>query len=420
MVWRRQQAACAAGGVSDNAARRNVAKRFAFRQFFIALLLLLVVATLVTMQRMWCTSSDRYSCTRRLSTHRRLGAADPPVTGNAVPPPTIFEPPPSHAAPPVVRLAVASGASPFLFAPLQNLVGSVHFWCPDCDIALFSLGLLPAQQSQLQGVCRTRLFWGGVDDDAGVDSRILAARSSPHTSAYKPFAIAEALENYPLVLWIDAGDTVVGPLDRVVLPLLVSDGHLLTYGQDADMLQLTHPDTITHLAAKATEALAMRATCGDETHGERFVAAAGREELSGKDVALRVPRPASFFAGKRSYSSATVGFAVGSRAVTALLLPWLECAGNASCIAPTGATRANHAYDQSALNVIIYSQAGDEWTPHTEVLAGQRSQLGGRATCEDAATMDLVVWSSRSEERCHAGHVRRCEVGNLDGEEVTS
>ena len=60
------------------------------------------------------------------------------------------------------------------------------------------------------------------------------------------------------------------------------------------------------------------------------------------------------FANKPSISSSVVGFVHGSQGYHSILLPWVACASNMRCIAPPGATAANHKFDQTALSVIVY------------------------------------------------------------------
>ena len=51
--------------------------------------------------------------------------------------------------------------------------------------------------------------------------------------AWKPLAIKDAVDAYGGAMWLDAGSTVTGPLERV-FEALHRDGHFLVQGQDED------------------------------------------------------------------------------------------------------------------------------------------------------------------------------------------
>jgi hypothetical protein len=275
----------------------------------------------------------------------------------AAPQPLPPRPPAPHAPPspePSLRqwLTVATGANGAYFAAMRNLVGSVNFWCPNCTIAVFNLGLSADELAQARGWCHATLHWGDG-----------YAHGDPNTYAFKALALQEAVNTYGAVLWLDGGSTATGPLYPAVMPLLVRDGHFLVQGQDLDMVPWTHPGMLTHFGVSA----------------ERFRG------------------------GKPSFSGNTVGFLRGAAAERAILAPWVACARNASCINPPGASKANHRYDQAALSVIAYT-CGLAVTPHTELLAAERGQL---QPCEAASTM--VVWTSRGGEQCYARYAtERC------------
>ena len=257
----------------------------------------------------------------------------------AAPPPTV----------PGSLLTVATGANSPFFAAMKNLVGSTLFWCQDCPIAVFNLGLSAEELAAAAGWCRTTVHWAEG-----------YAHGDPNTYAFKAAAVAEAVEAYGTVLWLDGGSTVTGWLKPAVLPLLLADGHFLVQGQDTGMVRWVHPSMFAHFGV-----------------------------------------PAAFFGTNYSFSGNTVGFVRGAPAHKAILLPWLACAHNASCIAPPGSSKANHRYDQAALSVLALT-SGLTITPHTELLAAERSQL---QPCEQPSAH--VVWTSRSGESCYAKYSHR-------------
>ena len=103
------------------------------------------------------------------------------------------------------NMTIATGAGSFYFRALQNLVGSVRFWCPDCHVVIFDLGLTEAAREKIPRWCKTELRWAG-----GVSAQAAPLLKNLKKWAWKPLAIQEAVEAYGAVLWLDAGSTVTG------------------------------------------------------------------------------------------------------------------------------------------------------------------------------------------------------------------
>jgi hypothetical protein len=244
----------------------------------------------------------------------------------------------------------AAGATDGFYHGLTNLVGSVHFWCPECPILVFNLGLSEEHKKTVNTWCNTTLFWRDGIKIQGVDSSHV---TTPKQYAWKPFAILEAVEGFKTdaVLWLDAGSTVTGPLMPTVWPLLRDDGHFLMQGQDLDMTRICMQETFDYLQQK-------------------------RED----------------FKGRPSYAGNTVGFVYGSEAYYKILIPWTKCAAVAECIAPPGSSTANHRFDPVVLSIITYT-AGMNVTEHTELLEANRLPC--------FVPNKRVVWTSRISESCY-------------------
>lgn len=239
------------------------------------------------------------------------------------------------------ELVIATGANSEYFKSLRNLVGSIAFWCPQCRVAVFNLGLTSVELLEIKTWCRTSLHWGRV-----------VVHKDPKTYAFKAEAIREGLKLFGAVLWLDSGSSVTGPIFDAIAPLLYSDGYFLVRGQDVDMVPWVHPGMLKHFGVEA-----------------------------------------SAFKGNYSYSGNTVGFVKKSPVARHIIPLWLECSRNVSCIAPVGSSKVNHRFDQAALSVIIYSSALSI-KPHTELLAATRP-----ASCLKPAPK--VVWTSRRSESCY-------------------
>lgn len=261
---------------------------------------------------------------------------------------------PSYQVP--TRMFVATGGSQL--RPLANLVGSVHFWCLSCHIVVYNFGLPPDEKEYIEHWCRTTLEWKD-----GIQVQDLAGQhvAAPEEYVWKPFAILQSVLKYKdaAVLWLDAGSTVTGPIHSTVWPLLRNDGHFLVQGQDLDMTALCVEGSFAFLHQNEED-----------------------------------------FVNKPSYSSDTVGFAYGSEAYYKILLPWVQCAGVADCIAPPGSSEDNHRFDQAVLSIITYTSRVNV-TAHTELLSD--SPLPCYTTNEQ------VVWTSRYLSSCYRRLVCREE-----------
>lgn len=203
------------------------------------------------------------------------------------------------------RLIVATGANGGYYHGLTNLVGSVHFWCPECPVVVFNLGLSEEQKRTVDTWCNTTLKWRDGVKIEGVGS---SHTTVPQQYAWKPFEILDAVEEYKsdAVMWLDGGSTVISPLMTTIWPLLRQDGHFMVQGQDVDFTRLCVQGTFDYLKRK-------------------------RED----------------FVNKPSYAGNTVGFVYGSEAYHKILLPWTQCAAVAECIAPPGSSTSNHRFDQA-------------------------------------------------------------------------
>lgn len=100
---------------------------------------------------------------------------------------------------------------------LLNLIGSIHKTNYDdlAEIAVFDLGLLPEQRAALLTIDKVAVY-----DIDKVHPDILkpfitdrVGNWVPGWYAWKYVAIKQALDKFPYVLWLDAGSTILRPLD---------------------------------------------------------------------------------------------------------------------------------------------------------------------------------------------------------------
>jgi hypothetical protein len=213
-------------------------------------------------------------------------------------------------------LLVTSCDSSKYFARLMNLIGSAQYWEPDLEVVVYDLGLTPADLATVRS-------WRNVIAVHAVPFHELPAHVRHlRQFAWKPWVMLDALRRYypRAILYQDAGQELRQRIDAV-RELVARDGHMFV-AQDGPNTQLRCCGTIREL-----------------TH-------AGTLAKLGADT---LPDDAPMCAGGiQAYLSAD------APAVAAVLEPTLRCAMDVDCIAPEGASLANHRYDQSVFSVHLY------------------------------------------------------------------
>lgn len=254
------------------------------------------------------------------------------------------------------RLTLATGADSGYFRGLVNIVGSVQFWCPECRIVVFNLGLSEQQLNTVRSWCNVTLEW------AEGMPKINGETLQPKQYAWKPMAILHAVVTYKVAMWLDAGCSVSGPLMPTVGKILFETGHFTVQGQDLDSSRWCHEGTLDAFGLKKAD-----------------------------------------MEGKPSFAGGVAGFSYQSPAYYDILLPWVHCAGRPSCITPAGSSLANHRFDQCVLSVLSHHSKKVNVTPHTELLAYTSAQL---RPCFEAS--EMVIWTARQGESCYASKVQKC------------
>lgn len=124
-----------------------------------------------------------------------------------------------------------------------NLIGSIHKHDFEKigEIAVFDLGLSSTQKAQLALIQKVRLF--SIEQVHPDLLKQFNTRTSgkpvPGWYAWKPVAIKQALELYPLVLWIDAGTTILRSLEPLFAHI-TQHGYFFHNGSDCPIAaQLT-------------------------------------------------------------------------------------------------------------------------------------------------------------------------------------
>ena len=136
--------------------------------------------------------------------------------------------------------------------------------------------------------------------------------------AWKPVIIQRVLGKCDSVLWLDAGDRVTpGALDNAFKYLRNSDNGFLSTQTSGNVGTWVHQGMRTALAQQ-----------GFEARGDAFM-------CNGAIIGIANNHPRD--------------------PVNKIVVPWVRCAMNRSCIAPAGSSRKNHRQDQAALTVLAHS-----------------------------------------------------------------
>ena len=243
-------------------------------------------------------------------------------------------------------LVLVTGATLDYWDGLANFVASAQYWAPTHRVVIYHLGGMGDEQF------REMESWPNVhavEWKHGPPSSLPEhVRSDSYKYAWKPWILHTALQQYKMILWLDAGSTLTGPLSPVET-ILKHDGAFLVKGQDLDMTPHALPDTYKWFGFD-------------------------------KDTMLTGP----------SFSGNTQGYLAPSRYARSIVWKQASCALDEACIAPLGHNLANHRYDQTALSICGY-QPTVMAPHHTEFLAAEERHL--KQNLQNPS--HRIVWTSR-------------------------
>jgi len=260
--------------------------------------------------------------------------------------PKVCQPPEPTNKPEEREIVYVSGADVQYFEALENYAASLYYWAPTRKLAVYNLGMEEYQIDRVQ-------TWPNVIAVHWKDG--LPSQFPPHVHenlrnyAWKPLAIQDSLQKYHAILWIDAGATLVAPVEPLE-EALMKEGLFLVKGQDDDMKARSHE---------------------------------GMFQWYGYDKD-------AFKAGP-SYAGGIQGHLLPSPYVDTIVNPNVKCALDPLCIHPEGADLGNHRFDQSSLSILAY-QPHVRARQHTEYLAGGRDQLADDLSESSAP---FIIWTAR-------------------------
>jgi hypothetical protein len=208
-------------------------------------------------------------------------------------------------------LTIVTAADRFFFRTLQQFLKSCvrYNLHGKYRIIIYDLGLSENQKHTLNrfiavhDAFELRRYPG--DFDAHVVRGI-------RRCVWKPTLIDMALhETKATVLWLDAATLITGPLDEIERHIECY-GCFTPYSGNSDLQRWTHEDT------------------------------------------LRFMRVEPEIRAKRNRCGGVCGFDYRHEAIRELTGSWKEYALIDACIAPDGADRSNHRFDQSILSILLY------------------------------------------------------------------
>ena len=241
-------------------------------------------------------------------------------------------------------MVIVTGATSSYFGPMRNLVASCLYWAPEHSVVIYNLGMTNKEIKEAKS-------WPNVIQvkwEDGFPSSFPEHVLEGKKYAWKPIAINESVHEFGNIFWLDAGNTLVGPIDPA--ERIVHDtGIFLVRGQDSSMTEKSHPLTYQYFGFDKNT-----------------------------------------FQGGPHYSGNTQAFLYPSRYIDTIVIPNAACAIDPACITPHGSELTNHRFDQTTLSVLTYQQ--HIMVPaRTEYLAASKSQLNSDMTLPSF----MFVWTAR-------------------------
>lgn len=218
------------------------------------------------------------------------------------------------------RLTIVSAADATYFRCLLQLAASIerHRAGREWRTMVYDLGWTDAQRRQMADhfpFVEVRPFdFSRYPAFVGIRPRAV------NTNGWKPQILRAVLSECDhVVLWLDSATVMLAPPDPAVA-WTERTGLYAPFGGTSTNAELTHPAALAALGADAA------------------------------------------IAALRQRASGVLGFDARQPRIRALVDRWAEVCLDERVIAPPGWTRANHRFDQSALNVLIAQERGLELT----------------------------------------------------------
>lgn len=131
------------------------------------------------------------------------------------------------------------------FTPLLRLIGNIHEICFDQlgEIAVFDLGMNHEQLEKLNTIAKVSVHKvEQVHTDTLRQFKVNnTGKSVPGWYSWKFVVLKQSLDLFPYVLWLDAGTTILKPLDSLFKYIQENGYFLCTMGDEKFYNQISHP-----------------------------------------------------------------------------------------------------------------------------------------------------------------------------------
>lgn len=213
------------------------------------------------------------------------------------------------------ELVIVTAASENHFDVLKrSLLQTIYIYEPDTRVIIYDLGLSLASRRELEQLCGERGVWSVRTFDYSRYPSYMSITIARGEYAWKPIIIKEVVDQFPLVLWLDAGDGLTDTLDPT--KEFIKENGFLSLPTTGTLWQWTHPGMIAYF----------------------------KEHYQLTDAML--------YQHLNNCDGATNGWSRYSPVYEKMLVPWQKCALVKECIAPPGSDRSNHRQDQAALTLL--------------------------------------------------------------------
>ncbi len=136
---------------------------------------------------------------------------------------------------PPIPMYFATSADTQFYALARNLIATIHrhHFNETKEIAVFDLGFTDDEREELERIAKVTIY-----DIERTSSDILVHFQTPAGGprirgwySWKPVAIKQALEKFPYVLYVDAGISVIGPLNYLFNQIMKRGYFFIDCGQ---------------------------------------------------------------------------------------------------------------------------------------------------------------------------------------------
>jgi hypothetical protein len=134
-------------------------------------------------------------------------------------------------------MLVVTGADHLYYEPLRNFAASLRYWAPARKLVIYNLGMSESELQHVQSWPNVHAIHWKDGFPSSLPSHVV---DNLHNYAWKSLVINETVHEYKSIFWLDAGVTLVGPIEPIE-EITHQHGLFLVKGQDGNMTSTSHP-----------------------------------------------------------------------------------------------------------------------------------------------------------------------------------